>query len=80
MPRLTIQKLFQVACIVGLTAATTSVGHAEKPDVQKAAAKAATHHTATVNCPKSHGHTKQVPAYKRYLKRARDARHTPRRG
>jgi hypothetical protein len=81
MPRLTIQKLFLIACIVGLMAATASVGHAEKPDVQKAAAQAAKHHAATGNCHHhGHGSTKRVPVHKRYLKRIREARHAPRRG
>jgi hypothetical protein len=80
MLRLTIQKIFLTACIGGVTAATTLTGHAGQSAARESAARTATHQTAKQGCHKSHRPAARVPAYMRYLDRARAVRPKARRG
>jgi hypothetical protein len=75
-----IHKLFLITCIAGFATAAATTGHAGNPGVPETVAGPKTHQTAPRRCPKAHRPADRLPVYKRYLKRTRTARLTPRRG
>jgi hypothetical protein len=70
MPKMTLWKLFLIACIAGFAVAAVSIGHAEKAGtIVQSNVAASAPRTALPMCPSAQGQmSKPVrPTYKRYL-------------
>jgi hypothetical protein len=70
MPKITLWKLFLIACIAGFAAAAVSIGHAEKTDtIVRTNVAANAPRTALPMCPSAQGQMSKParPTYQRYL-------------